>query len=50
MITLLVTEVVEHEFCERCTDTLSSRLVNFGQPRFMLRPSTDVLDYKLVKG
>ena len=38
------------EFCKRCTDTLSSRAVNSDQPRFMLRPSTDVLKYKLVKG
>ena len=50
MITLLVTEVVEHEFCERCTDTLPSRAVNSGQPRFTFRPSTDVLKHKLVKG
>ena len=49
MIALLVTEV-EHEFSECCTDTLPSRAVNSGQPRFVLRPSTDVLNYALVKG
>ena len=48
-MTLLVTEVVEHKFCECCTDTLPSRAVNSGQPRFMLSPSTDALKYKLVK-
>ena len=49
MIPLLVTEVVELELCVRCTDTLWSRAVSSCQPRFKLRPSTDVLKYKLVK-
>ena len=33
----------------RCTGVLPSRSVSSCQPRFVLRPSTDVLKYKLVK-
>ena len=49
MITLLVTDAAEHEFCVLYTDTLPSKAVSSCQQRFMLRPSTDVLKHKLVK-
>ena len=49
VITLLVTEGVEQEFCERCSDTQPSWAVSSCQARFVFSHSTDILKYKLVK-